>query len=193
MIEKYTLCGVSGRIRTDTLEYKRAALLGVLLQFVALSPYHRDRPFREIVGTLSMAQNMHQLKVYFNDYGDCVGYVAWALLSRDVVAEFHRSGPRRLDAIEWNEGFIPWIVDFLVRPGSLPYVVDDLRSNIFSAYRSASYIKTRKNVSQLKTFASRSRSAGHDIKTTSRRLVQPDVTSPILPTDELKLAAPATQ
>jgi hemolysin-activating ACP:hemolysin acyltransferase len=169
-MDRFTLCGIGGRVRTSTPEFARAALIGLVLQFASQSPYHRNRTLPDIVATLLMAYRLGQLKVYFNDYGECVGYVAWALLSPQVASEFRQTGTRRLESIEWNEGFEPWIVDFLIRPGSLHYVVRDLRHLVFADYASLSYVRARKGVRRLKVFASRLVPVEEDIYTHSRQI-----------------------
>ena len=60
-----------------------------------------------------------------------MGYVIWALLTPDVEREFIAGKPRPLADWEYSDGTNAWVLDMAVAPGSLRYVLEDLRDVVF--------------------------------------------------------------
>ncbi len=87
--------------------------------------------------------HLGQVKIYFNNYGECMGYVVWATLAPDVERRFIRDKNINLHPTEWNEGISLWIIDFLVLRGSLQYVLADLRDRQFAAYETLTYFRIK--------------------------------------------------
>ena len=85
-----------------------------------------------------------QLKIYFNAYQECVGYVVWAYLTPDVEKQFIAGKIRALDDWEFNDGTSAWILDMAVAPGSLPYVLEDLRDAVFLNHAHVTYFRARR-------------------------------------------------
>lgn len=142
--KSYTLHGIGGRPDIECEHHRQTCELGYILGLMAESPYHSPRRVSDAARTLKLAQQLGQVRVYYSDYGRCMGYVVWAMLAQDTYAQFKAGRVRPLEQFEWNEGYMPWIVDFLVRPGSLVYVARDLRTKLFVGCREISYIRTRR-------------------------------------------------
>lgn len=138
---EFTLCGADGK--PGTQETDRAKLLGFITDFAQGSSYHAKMPLGVFMARLSAAYDLGQVKVYFSDYGECVGYVLWALLAPDVEEKLIRGDSPALHPVEWNEGTSLWIIDFLVRRGSLPYVLQDLRDHTFKDFDTITYFRVK--------------------------------------------------
>ncbi|MFC4159179.1 toxin-activating lysine-acyltransferase [Chitinimonas lacunae] len=81
------------------------------------------------------------MKLYFDIDGSPVGYVVWAFLADDVVARIRQEGRIQLHPSEFNEGRQLWIIDLLVAPGRLKYVMADLSSKVFAAENELRYLR----------------------------------------------------
>jgi hemolysin-activating ACP:hemolysin acyltransferase len=122
---------------------RRAEELGLACQLAARLSVHAQTPLGGFVSLVHMAQQVGQFKVYLNGYDECVAYVLWALLSPDVEREYVDCNPRPLAEWEFNEGTSPWILDLAVAPGSLPYVLADLRDSVFKGYEHVTYFRAK--------------------------------------------------
>ena len=144
----YSLTAIGGKPTENGL--KRAQTFGFVCELARSSQFHSQIPTGSMIGMLDSAVQLSQIRVYFNNYGECMGYVIWALLSQDVEQRLLRGTDLSLDSTEWNEGSSLWIVDFFVRRGSLPYVLLDMRDNLFANQETLTYfrVKNGKRVSK---------------------------------------------
>lgn len=120
-----------------------SADLGLVCQFAARLPGHDQTPLSGMLSMLLNARRVGQLKVYLNGYDECVGYVIWAFLTPEVEDEFIAGQPRALAEWEFNDGTSPWILDMAAAPGSLPYVLEDLRDVVFGDHEQLSYFRVK--------------------------------------------------
>jgi hemolysin-activating ACP:hemolysin acyltransferase len=139
----HSLAAIGGRLKPESAMAGRARDLGLACQFATRLPGHAQMPLGSFVPLLLSAQQVGQFKVYLNGYDECVGYVAWALLTPDVEREFIAGKPRALAEWEFSDGTSPWILDLVVAPGSLPYVLEDLRDVVFKDHAQLTYYRVK--------------------------------------------------
>ncbi|MEQ1515547.1 MAG: toxin-activating lysine-acyltransferase [Usitatibacteraceae bacterium] len=139
---RYSLSASGGK--PSAIARSRAETIGFVCDLARGSPLHAQMNLRQLMGMLDTALSLEQVKVYFNDYGECMGYVVWALLAPDVAQRFLRGNDLSLHLTEWNEGTNAWIIDFLVPLGSLDYVLADLRDSVFKDFDYLTYIRVKK-------------------------------------------------
>ena len=119
---------IGGEIKTDSTIIPKALNLGLLYQLRAL-PLMMQTPLPTLCNFAMSAQQLGQLKCCTSTADDeCVGYVIWALLTPDVERGVHC----REALGHWLTGNtamapMPWVLDMAVAPGSLRYVLEDLR------------------------------------------------------------------
>lgn len=130
--------GNPGREESDS-----AQILGFIGDLVRMSPYHASLPFGAFIGMIDSAISVDQIRLYFSASGDCVGYVTWAYLAPDVEQRFIKGRDLRLHFTEWNEGASLWVIDFLIPRNSLPYVMNDMRHNLFKGQEKITYFRIK--------------------------------------------------
>ncbi|MFO1227020.1 toxin-activating lysine-acyltransferase [Roseateles sp.] len=139
----YSASAIGGEIKPDSAIIPKALNLGLLCQFAARFPSQMQTPLPSFVQLAMSAQQLGQLKLYFNGYDECVGYVIWALLTPDVEREFIAGKPRPLAEWEYSDGTNAWVLDMAVAPGSLRYVLEDLRDVVFEGHEQLTYFRTK--------------------------------------------------
>lgn len=139
----HSIAAIGGRLLPESEAALRSRDLGLVCQLAARMTDHARTPLGDFMSLLQNARKLGQLKIYLNAYGDCVGYVAWALLTPDVEDEFIAGAPRALHDWEFNDGTSPWILDMVVAQGSLPYVLEDLRDVVFTGHEHLSYFRLK--------------------------------------------------
>jgi hemolysin-activating ACP:hemolysin acyltransferase len=138
----HSICAIGGHLDTTSAAARDAQQLGLICRFACGFPSARVA-LGAFVKHASDAQQVGQLKVYLNGYGDCVGYAIWAFLSPEVEQEFLSGQVRPLAAWEYNEGTRPWILDLFVAPGSLRHVLEDLRDVVFRDHQQVTYRRSK--------------------------------------------------
>ncbi len=139
----HSTAAIGGRLVLESEAAKQSQDLGLVCQFVARMVDRAHTPLGDLMSLLLNARRLGQLKVYLNGYGECVGYVVWALLTPDVEDEYIACAPRPLHDWEFNDGTSPWIIDMLVAQGSLPYVLEDLRDVVFNEHEQLTYFRSK--------------------------------------------------
>lgn len=139
----HSLCALGGAVTPGSPAMARSLDLGLLCQFAARLPAHAQMPLGRFVQLASAARQVGQLKLYVNGHDECVGYVIWALLRPDVERAFIAGKPRVLADWEYSDGSSAWILDMAVAPGSLPYVLEDLRDVVFKGHEQVTYFRTK--------------------------------------------------
>ena len=139
----HSTAAIGGLLDPTSNTGRRGLDLGLVCQFAANLTTHAQTPLGDLVRLWQGARGVDQLKVYLNGYNECVGYVAWAFLSPDVESLFIEGNFRPLAEWEFNDGTSPWILDMAVAPGSLGYVLADLRDVVFGEYRELTYFRQR--------------------------------------------------
>ncbi|HEY5800667.1 MAG TPA: toxin-activating lysine-acyltransferase [Burkholderiaceae bacterium] len=89
------------------------------------------------------AIHLNQIRFFFNDNGQVVGYVIWANLAHDVEERLRDNPEAYLHTSEWNEGESLWILDLIAPAGHFKNIVKELDVNVFRSYTAVSY--SRKN------------------------------------------------
>jgi hemolysin-activating ACP:hemolysin acyltransferase len=139
----HSTAAIGGRLGPDSAAAGQCLDLGLVCQFAARLPGHAQTPLSGMTALLLNARRVDQLKVYLNGFGECVGYVVWAFLTPEVEDEFIAVKPRPLAEWEFNDGTSPWILDMAVAPGSLPYVLEDLRDVVFRDHEQLTYFRIK--------------------------------------------------
>ena len=120
-----------------------AQMYGYACLLMSVAAGHRERTVTNLRSLLEPAIAHGQLKLYFNDNGNPVAYVAWALLDGQVEDRVLSEGRLDLHHSEWNEGQSLWIVDFVAPFGHLRHVLADLRDNVFRERAQLRYCRRR--------------------------------------------------
>ncbi|MFG6417308.1 toxin-activating lysine-acyltransferase [Roseateles sp. DC23W] len=139
----HSLSAIGGEMRSESAAVRRALEIGMLCQFAARLAKHGQMPLGAFVKMATSIQQVGQLKLYFNNYDKCLGYVMWALLTPDVERDLLAGRPRVLADWEYNDGSSPWILDMAVLPGALPYVLEDLRDVVFKDHEQLTYFRLK--------------------------------------------------
>lgn len=137
---RYSVNTITGTVqKADTA---RAAAVGF---FCSLGVYSGDGALslRRFVSQLQAPLQVQQYKLYFNDFGDCVGYVTWAYLAPDVEKRLLSGEDYRLHTCEWNEGTSLWIMDMSFPHGSIKHVLKDWRDNLFKNFDTLTYFRVK--------------------------------------------------
>ncbi len=138
----FSLATLSGQPADEDL--RRAARLGAACQLAARSGPHGGRTLKTFVDAMRMPARLDQWRLYFNDFGQCMGYVTWAFLAPEVEQRILQSGNMRLEDFEWNEGPSAWVMDLLVPEGALLAVLRDLRDHVFAECETLTYARFRR-------------------------------------------------
>lgn len=118
--------------------------LGWIATLAARSPSHRGLPVRYLGEVVVPAIENECSRLFFNEDGEVVAFVAWAYLDARTVARVMSTGRLELHASEWVEGEHLWIVDFLAPFGNLPYVMRALRDEVFADEQQVSYLRPKR-------------------------------------------------
>lgn len=140
---RYSLSAIGGN--PGVAERDRAQLFGFACDLARSSKAHNRVPAGVFLEMLRSAIEVEQIKVYFSNYGECMGYLTWAFLSPAVETRFLRGNDFSLDISEWNEGGSLWIMDLLVPRGSLRYILRDMRDNLFPEYETVTYFRLKRS------------------------------------------------
>jgi hemolysin-activating ACP:hemolysin acyltransferase len=140
----HSTAAIGGKPKPNSDAARQSLDLGTVCEFAVRVRDHAQTPLGGMVSMLLNARRLGQLKVYMNGYGECVGYVVWALLTPEVEDEFLSGEPRPLAEWEFNDGTSPWILDMVVAPGSLQYVLEDLRDVVFREYPHLTYFRVKR-------------------------------------------------
>ena len=127
----------SESVSENCTKYGYAAII------MGMSISHKLTPVGYIKSIIEPAVQHKNIKFYFNDDGEVVGYVVWALLAEDVEERVITTKQFSLHSSEWNEGNQPWIIDLLVPFGNLKYVLIDLRDNVFRKNNNVRYFRMK--------------------------------------------------
>ena len=76
------------------------------------SPLHRRHQIASLAVWLEPALLLEQLAIVHDERGVPLGYVAWALVTPEVLIRLVSSPLTLLHISEWNEGECLWIMDF---------------------------------------------------------------------------------
>lgn len=160
---RYSLSAIGGK--PDPSRLAPAQALGFVTELMGTSPFHAQMPVGALLPLFSSALALDQIKLYFNDYGEFMGYVSWAFLAPDVEQRYLRGKDLNLHMFEWNEGGSLWIIDLLMPRGSINYVLEDLRDNLFCEHDTITYfrIKNGRRIAKRLSRASRNTFFGRPI------------------------------
>ncbi|WP_426212362.1 toxin-activating lysine-acyltransferase [Massilia sp. TWP1-3-3] len=167
---EYSTLTVDGRASTQELE--RAQFIGFVMALATRSQVHNSTAIWTQFERATTAHSLGMYHLFFNSYGQCVGYVLWAMISSEVESKLLTTGDASLHISEWTEGANLWIVDFVVPFGSLRHALEKLRDSIFAEQRVATYFRY-KNGRQFAKRLSRERQNGFfNTKRKTARLAQ---------------------
>jgi hemolysin-activating ACP:hemolysin acyltransferase len=121
----------------------QAEQLGYAALLMSQSAIHRDNTIWYFNLIVAPAVYQRKIRFYFNEDGDPVGYVIWALLAADIEQAVLSTGAFGLQEGEWGEGDSLWIVDLLAPFGNLKYILQDLRDSLFKDYQRVRYLRRK--------------------------------------------------
>lgn len=136
---EYSTLTIGGR--ASTAEREQAEFLGFVMSMAAHSALNNRTAISTLVERAKTAYGLGMAHLFFNSYGQCVGYISWAHIARDVEQRFLSTPDASLHISEWNEGNSLWVIDFVVPFGSLRYVLEDLRDRLFAEHRVITYFR----------------------------------------------------
>lgn len=120
---------------------ERALLLGLAAKLMSehgASAQYQHRYWKDVV---TRAIDQHRIRFYFDDSGQPIAYVIWALLDEEVAARVSLLKRFTLHKSEWNEGNEAWIVDLIVKPGHGKKVLLDIARQ-FQGFGALRYFKS---------------------------------------------------
>lgn len=138
---RYSVSTITGE--PSALELQSASLVGFVCQTCVISPVHAVLPIKRILDQIMAPVAVQQYKVYFNDFGQCAGYLTWALLAPSVEKRLLRGESYYPQTSEWNEGGSLWIMDMAFPHGSIRHVLKDLRDNLFRDHETLTYFRIK--------------------------------------------------
>lgn len=118
-------------------------LIGAICQLAAQSKVHAAIPLKTVIERVRMPIELRQAKVFYNDFGQCMGYATWAYLCPEVEQRLLRGGKPDLHDFEWNEGSSLWVMDLLVPDGALKQVLTEMRDRLFCQAPTVTYFRQR--------------------------------------------------
>lgn len=119
-------------------------MLGWVATLAGRSASHRGLPLRYLSEVIVSAIENECCRLFFNEDGEVVAFVAWAHLDARTVDRVLHTGRLELHPSEWVEGEHLWIVDFLAPYGNLRYVMQALRDEVFPGERQVSYLRPKR-------------------------------------------------
>lgn len=138
----FGLTGIHGQAAGHVAE--RARNIGLACMLAGRKTHHAKAPLSRLVRQLECALAHDQIKFYFNDFGQCMGYVCWAWLTDEIVDRVWQEPDYALHLSEWHEGTRAHIVDLVVPDGALRAVLADVRESLFAGHDSFTYIRWKK-------------------------------------------------
>jgi hemolysin-activating ACP:hemolysin acyltransferase len=121
-------------------------IVGAACQLAALSASHRGVSIRGFIDSLRMPINLGQVRVFHNDFGQCMGYVTWARVAEEVHHRLVSDPMAKLHEFEWNEGDRLWIMDLLVPKGSIRPVLATFRDQLFQDAEEICYFRFKRGL-----------------------------------------------
>jgi hemolysin-activating ACP:hemolysin acyltransferase len=136
----YSLTTAGGK--ASDADIRQDQMLGAIVRLMSQSGFHARMTVHQAVDRLRMPICLGQVKVYFNDFGQCMGYLTWAYLTPDVENRVMAGGQNSvLQDFEWNEGRSLWVMDLLVPGGAIRDILVDMRDHLFSTSGTATYFR----------------------------------------------------
>jgi hemolysin-activating ACP:hemolysin acyltransferase len=118
-------------------------IVGAVCQLAALSKCHAGVALFSTIDRLRMPIKLDQIKVFFSDFDQCMGYVTWAYVTPEVEARLIADPTSTLHEFEWNEGNRLWIMDFLAPKGSIEHIMRNMRDVLFLDSETLSYFRVK--------------------------------------------------
>lgn len=120
-----------------------ASMVGEVCALAANSVQHRSQAVGGLISSLKAPILLSQIRLFHNNFGQCLGYVVWANLSPRVERRLLSDPTYVLKEFEWNEGGSLWIMDFLVATGAVKEVLAEMRDCLFASRRTVTYFRYR--------------------------------------------------
>lgn len=122
---------------------RRCRVLGEVWAVRYLCKRIDEKGFIEAAPLIDAAIQHDQIKVFYNSFGEPVGYVVWALLSEDVERRFIATQNTRLHLSEWCEGDALWLMEARFAPGYLPDAIELGLTQLFANFSSVRFARRR--------------------------------------------------
>lgn len=110
---------------------KIEADLGAVINLMAASKRHADRPLRDLHRTLLPAIATRQFRLVRDDDGQPVAYLSWANVSPEVEEKLQK-GDAKLLPSEWRSGKTGMLIDLVCESQDMARaMVDRLKREVF--------------------------------------------------------------
>ncbi|XZG71863.1 toxin-activating lysine-acyltransferase [Chitinibacteraceae bacterium HSL-7] len=94
-----------------------------------------------------------QYRVFFDRNGSPIAFVTWAFPSIRVQNALAQFPDYVLHESEWDEGGAVWVLDLVVKPGFLRFIVNELRNGIFGECSVVRFAHQKRNTRRIVTWA----------------------------------------
>ena len=135
---------------------KRSRLLGDIITLMTQSPAHADYKISHLSKVVLPPVQLNQYRIYHNAKKEPVGFVSWAMLSKEAEKQFlNESKPLTLE--QWASGDIVYIMEFIAPYGHALKIIKDMQQH--HAGRKANavrYDSKGKGGKQIQTFYGKS-------------------------------------
>lgn len=109
---------------------KRFKIIGEVASLMIASDLHIDYRMADIRDIFAPAIDCNQFRIYHNQNGFPVGFVAWAFLS-DEIDKLYAEGKYKIKPTDWNSGNNGWIIELIAPFGHGKKIISELRNEIF--------------------------------------------------------------
>jgi len=108
------------------LPEQRSRLIGDIITLMTQSPAHTDYKISHLSKVVLPPVQLNQYRIYHDAKKKPVGFVSWALLSKEAEQKFLNSAsPLTLE--EWASGDIMYIMEFIAPFGHAQKIIKDLQ------------------------------------------------------------------
>ena len=142
MVSLSQLLTLTGRSNSES-DY-HAAMVGLVLSMLAMHPTVASRSVGWHYHRLVRALELEQVKLYFDRFGRCSGYIWWTHASAELEAALLKSGPEGLDAADFSTSGEAWIVDLRANLGELTNILLDLRDTLQGTANTLTYFRYKR-------------------------------------------------
>lgn len=144
--------GEKRNILKDLPPTERSALIGDIITLMTQSPAHTDYKISHISKIVLPPVHLNQYRIYHNAKKEPVGFVSWAMLSKETEKKF-LGGEKPLTIAEWASGDIIYIMEFIAPYGHAQEIIKDLQTR-YAGYKAHAvrFSPNRKNGKVVTTF-----------------------------------------
>jgi len=118
--------------------------IGAVVSLMLQNKRYQFYPMACLIHWIHTPIILDQIKLFYNEKGNPVGYLTWAYLAPDVEEKWVNDPKAMLHISEWNEGEELWIMDFMAPTGFAKVMLNHVMEEMFSEFNQAKSL--RRNV-----------------------------------------------